>query len=600
MSPFLFIFLLCLACYRALFSFGYSHVITASLVSAQAAFLWWLRLQFLTPNRVFVRGRQRPKTNPRPGASARNGETVKWGTEYLSATSATTHFLTVGTTGAGKTLLLNGLMNSVLSTLGQPRCDGLPRDRRALIYDAKSDLMGTLSTMATCRIVTLHPFDARGAAWDLARDITTPSAALQAAALLMPQERAGSSNPFFALAAQNLLRGVLLALMQCAGSRWTLRDVVLALRFEERLRLILGQTAEGRAILDQFFGMGEGLQGVRATLATKMAPFESIAAAWDTATDRVSLTEWMAGEFILMLGNDEATRTALDAINRVLFQRLSELILSGEETHTRQTWLFWDEVREAGRLEGLSRLMTKGRSKGACVVLGFQAIEGMREVYGPYLADEITGLCNNKAILRVESAASAQWGSDLFGPTEEIEQRHSRSHSQSERGFLPAFGRSRTLSEQRLTTPAVLPSEIMTLPPTGPENGLHGFFITRSRGAYRAHIPWNQLQLSQRNGRRAEADFIPRPARSQYLREWTPEDVQRLALPAGVLNSPAPPLYVVPGGAPLSPTTGSSATGNPALGNQAVGSPTAGNSATGSQATGNSVTGKRQLRSIRE
>ena len=105
---------------------------------------------------------------------------------------------------------------------------------------------------------------------------------------------------------------------------------------------------------------------VRATVATKIAPYEVIAAAWDNATEKVSLTEFMKGEFVLVLGNDEETRTALDAINKVLFKRLSELILAGSETRTRQTWIFIDEVREAGNLEGLSRLMTKGRSKGAC------------------------------------------------------------------------------------------------------------------------------------------------------------------------------------------------------------------------------------------
>ena len=135
-----------------------------------------------------------------------------------------------------------------------------------------------------------------------------------------------------------------------------------------------------------------------------------IAAAWGQATETVSLTEFMQGELVLVLGNDESCRTALDAINRVLFQRLSELILSGPETRTRQTWIFLDEVREAGRLDGLSRLMTKGRSKGACVALGFQAIEGMRAVYGEHVASEITGLCNHKAILRLESPPSAQSG----------------------------------------------------------------------------------------------------------------------------------------------------------------------------------------------
>ncbi|MFX8836738.1 type IV secretion system DNA-binding domain-containing protein, partial [Acinetobacter baumannii] len=78
------------------------------------------------------------------------------------------------------------------------------------------------------------------------------------------------------------------------------------------------------------------------------------------------------------------------------------MILAREEQPTtakdsgmQQAWFFLDEVREAGELDGLSRLMTKGRSKGACVVLGFQDIDGMRDVYGDQVANEICAQCNN-------------------------------------------------------------------------------------------------------------------------------------------------------------------------------------------------------------
>lgn len=450
----------------------------------------------------------------------------------MPAETATTHFLVAGTTGSGKTVLLNMLMGSVLPTIGKRRANGEPYDRRALVYDAKADMLSTLHGIADCRIVTLHPFDERGAAWDIAKDITTPAAALQAAILLIPEERHGASNPFFTLAAQNILRGVMLSFLQTVGEDWTLRDVVLTLRFEERLRQVLEKIPDGRAIIDQFFQAGEAFQGVRATIATKMAPFELIAAAWDRAALKVSLHDFIEGEFILVLGNDETTRTALDAMNRVLFQRLSELILAGADTLTRQTWIVLDEVREAGRLDGLSRLMTKGRSKGACVALGFQAIEGMREVYGQNIADEITGLCNNKAILRLESPTSAQWASDLFGKTEEMDRRVSVSRSRSGRWLLPVFGRSRGVTQQRLTTEAVMASQIMTLPTAGPDNGLAGYFITRSHGAYHHSMRWQHLRRQLPARAPGVTNYVERPKSDQHLREWGTADFDRLELRA--------------------------------------------------------------------
>lgn len=531
-SPCLFVVAVLLSLFRAARVLDHPVVADTCLLGAATVAVWYYSRQPRQRIAVYLRGRQRldhhTPTAACPGEL--DGEIIRWGGSVLPASSATTHFLVAGTTGSGKTVLLNLLMGSVLPFIGKRRPDGTPWDRRALVYDAKGDVLSTLRAAADCRVVTLHPFDERGAAWDVGKDITTPAAALQAASLLVPLERTGTGNPFFTLAAQNLLRGVMLTFLQTVGEDWTLRDVVLALRFEERLRQVLEKTQEGRAILDQFFKASETLQGVRATLATKLAPYEVIAASWDAATEKVSLREFLQGEFILVLGNDESARTALDAINRVLFQRLTELILGSSESRTRQTWLFLDEVREAGRLDGLSRLLTKGRSKGACAALGFQAIEGMWEVYGKNVADEITGLCNQKAILRLDSAVSAQWASELFGKREELDRRTSRSCNWTGTGLLPNLGLGRSVSEQRLTTDAVLASEIMTLPATGPETGLAALFLTRARGAYRQHLSWSQVEVLLPTRATGVGDFQARAEQHQYLREWTQDDLDRLGL----------------------------------------------------------------------
>ena len=66
---------------------------------------------------------------------------MEWGGEPFPTADATTHFLVAGTTGAGKTLLLNRLMGSVVPFIGKVRADGTPFDRRALVYDAKGDAL---------------------------------------------------------------------------------------------------------------------------------------------------------------------------------------------------------------------------------------------------------------------------------------------------------------------------------------------------------------------------------------------------------------------------------------------------------------------------
>ena len=85
--------------------------------------------------------------------------------------------------------------------------------QRALVYDAKQDMPSLLAGMhVSAPLHLLNPLDARANAWDMAEDVTSPAAALQAATLLIPKA-AHDANPFFSNAARHLLQGVLLALI---------------------------------------------------------------------------------------------------------------------------------------------------------------------------------------------------------------------------------------------------------------------------------------------------------------------------------------------------------------------------------------------------
>ena len=279
---------------------------------------------------------------------------LRLGQYLLPQRAAYGHFAIVGATGSGKTLLLGGL--------------GL-----------------------RCPIATFHPLDARCVAWDMAADITSPAAALQAATLLVPKAQQ-DANPFFSNAARHLMSAALLALILQAPGRWTLRHLLLVLRSESLLRQVLAQTEFTRPLL-QYGEHPATFQNILSTLLTRIAPFEIIAAAWDRAEHKLSLRAALEQEAILILANDEDNRAAIDTIKQWLFKRLSELVLAREgrpEDSPRATWLFLDEVRQAARLDGLSALITKGRSKGAVVLLGFQGIE----VYGREAANELVGQRN--------------------------------------------------------------------------------------------------------------------------------------------------------------------------------------------------------------
>lgn len=521
-------FLARLATFHVLLLFGMTAAYTAAgfwlgelayWVSLGAGLVVYLAgLEILAPSAASHRGRRVVSFREAARAAARllpRGDPgLSWGGLRVPSTAATNHWLVLGATGSGKTLTLRLLAQSVLPAIGPgSNC-------RALIYDAKQDVLSTLYGMGVrCPVKVLHPFDLRAVAWDIARDCTAPATALQIASILIPEEE--GPNRFFSDAARHLLAGVLVAFARTAPGAWTFRDVLLALKSKRWLRHVLGRLPETEDLLE-YFAEERTFQSIYSTLASKLAYHEPIAAAWSRAQERVSLLDWVRGEYILVLGNDEAVRSPLDAVNQVLFKRLTELLLGQADSDTRRTWVILDEVREAGRLDGLGSLLTKGRSKGVCVVLGFQDIEGLREVYGDKGANEIAGQCGHKAILRLESPETAAWSSQVIGECELYEYPRSRTSGRS--------GGTKTVNEQLVKREGVLPSQFLSLPPTNPTNGLSGYYLVPLIGAFRGRLTGKSLGRALRPRASGITDFLPRPEEHQYLVPWTEEDLRRLSL----------------------------------------------------------------------
>lgn len=467
--------------------------------------------RYFFPEADHVRGR-RLLSSPEAKARAmhcvpRNACGLPWGGLQIPRSMAPLHFLTVGASGSGKTLTIRMLVGELLTEFGTGS------GRRAIVYDAKRDAVSTVAGMKPgCPVKILNPFDKRSTRWAIAKDATTPAVCLQIAESLVHAEP--GPNQFFSLAGIEILAGVLVALHLSAPGRWDLRDVILATRDPERLRSLLESHLETAGPLIHF-AEPRTLANILSTVRVRMAQLEPIAAAWARADDEVSLEEWATGEMILLLGNDETTRVCLDALNRVMLRRSVELVLNGPEIEGWRTLYVLDEVAQMGRLDCLSPLLTKGRSKGASVVLGFQDMDGLRAVYEKS-ADELVGQCGTKALLRVESPATAEWESRTIGEAEEVEHQVTTSNG----------GGSTT--HQKVKREAVLPSEFLSLPPATRDEGVTGYFVIPQIGAFRGVVTPSVLRKHLREKTAGVPDFIPRSADDQYLRPWTTDDLQRL------------------------------------------------------------------------
>lgn len=426
------------------------------------------------------------------------------------------HYLVFGTAGSGKTLVIRMLMPTVFD----PKTSV-----RALVYDPKPEFYPVLLGLgwSPAGVILLNPFDARGAAWHIAADVTTPAAAREIAAILLPSERQ-SSQPYFLDSARDLVRGVMDVFNTTAPLNWTLNDVLEATSSPERLRMVLEKTQDGRDLVKLYLDQeGPAATNILSTIRSKLSVYETIARAWRRCDTLVSIENWAQSGAVLVLGGNEQHRAALDAINRAIFQRASELIVGRpDEYPADETWFFIDEAREAGRLDGLRQLLNKGRSKGAHVVLGFQDLDGLRNVYGKEQAEEMLGLCGNVAVLRLESPATQEWAAKYFGEYEFEKVTVGQSHN-----YHSGYTNSLNVTVDRRF--AILPQQFRTFPPASLEDGFTAVISTPAIGAWRHHVTGEMIGRTM--GRAADVPaFVPRPVEHQSRMPWTDEDLRRLRL----------------------------------------------------------------------
>lgn len=394
-----------------------------------------------------------------------------WGKFWISWEKAREHFLVMGSTGSGKTVLLRRLMQTVLPQIGTTHGSG----RRALVYDSKKDMrsMVIAAGVPEDKVILLNPFDARSYAWDMAADVTSPPEATELANLLIPKEN--ESQPFFSNTARSILRGVIEVLMERSPKDWTLRHILLICEEPKVLKLLLESHPPTKWLVG-LMAKEQTWLDIKSTLDSHLYRFRYIAAGWHAAHKAgltISIKQWLKGEQVLILGNDDNARSELDIINRLFFDKLAQLINSQtpDEVEGQQTWLFLDEVREAGKLNTLHSLLLRARSKNCAVVLGFQDVLGMEAVYGEKEARELLGCPSNLALLSLNATAQAarKWASEVVDSVEQPNQSEGRT--------LRGLEMSMNLQNQYSLKPLILPIRFYLLGRPKSQSGMEGIFI---------------------------------------------------------------------------------------------------------------------------
>jgi hypothetical protein len=265
-------------------------------------------------------------------------------------------------------------------------------------------------------------------------------------------------------------------------------------------------------------------ENILAELTSHLFELLPVAACWRTAkrsgTPVFSIRRFLTQhDQVVLLGANQTYSAALKSINLLFIKRLAELTLDhvadGQWEAMNRTWLVLDEVRELGRVQGLTDLINKGRSRGVCTALGFQDFAGMKHAFGEHEAHELTATCAHKLFLRLGSE-SAEWASKAIGRGEVMETQFSRtsgmnigfsrgktsernwssnwfggSHGGSEsvsQGTEIGFSASVSVTNTLRETDAVFPSEITHLPGFEEGNGLTAFLCMSAQANNLAQV----------------------------------------------------------------------------------------------------------------
>lgn len=474
---------------------------------------------------------------------------INWCGQASPIDSANLHYMVAGVPGTGKTITFRALVESVFSPHIKPHLGGTDR---AILYDPKQEFFPILHGIGVPAddIILLNPFDRRSHAWDLAADYRDNASFVQLAKTLIPCGEQ-LSQPFFPKAAATVLAAVIGEHARINPGKWELADVIFDCLSEKRLLARIDNTKTNPYNFAAKTSLAEGntRASVLAELTSNLTDYLPLAACWKEARKQgriFSVRDFLEQQNqVVLLGANRTYSESLSTMNRLFLRRFSELALDNLDDSLwnsgNRTWLFLDELKELGKVYDLASLISKGRSKGICTVLGFQDFSGLKSAFGENNANEITACCHQKIFFRL-AGESAEWASNCIGQTEIIDTAISlgtgsqvslNMNSSQTTGTSSSSGRmgpvtststtdfysqqngfgaalttssNLTITKQSKTKSAVLPSDISGLPVFKDVGGITGFVVsslisdtTQESVARKFFIPAQSFSFLNRN-----------------------------------------------------------------------------------------------------
>lgn len=317
----------------------------------------------------------------------------------------TRHILIYGGVGGGKTVILLGILKQIFK-----------ENHKAIIYDSKGDYTSKFSNA-----LLVSPWDARSFVWDIAKDIDTDSAIRSFANSLFPT-KAGDKNAFFQQAAAAILIAIIYQLYDQKKGKWSWGelDKLVSQPHKKLLQCMKSYNpSQANVIEDE---KSQATSSVLGTFSNGVLVINQLARAWGSNNNnpRLSFKEWLQDDYagtrqiILQGGKDAKLQSSYIAaiFNAIIPEIISPAFKDNELG--RSLFFIIDEFPTVGKIE-IPPLVALGRSKGCMVLLGFQDIAQVKEIYGDEFARALPAMVGTQIVCRIGAGETRQKVYHLVG-----------------------------------------------------------------------------------------------------------------------------------------------------------------------------------------
>ena len=312
------------------------------------------------------------------------------------------HFLITGANGTGK----SNLTKQVIEVLRNSR-------QKAIIYEGKGDneLLRTFYDSSSDYL--FNPFDERSECFNVFDHIKSTPDFTKVASSIAPPSAFNHEKPFFPLAATQLIAAITMV-CYLEGKR-TNEAIWYALNDDpKQLHKKIKSLDPPSAAAIHLEILGEQYQGVVAS-AQQHAEFLKYMKK-PAGKDWFSIKQWLdSGEGFLFISNNEQYRAALKPALTLLIDLLGMEILALEDDLQRRIFMFLTEFGTLHRLNTITGLFPRGRSKGLSLWLEIPEKSTIDAVYGAHEATTIINACNSAFIFRQNEPKSQDYFSRYLG-----------------------------------------------------------------------------------------------------------------------------------------------------------------------------------------